>query len=196
MRVIGITGGIGSGKSRILEYMENAYGAVVCETDALAHRLQEPGTVCYRRMVACFGTDILNDDNTIDRQTLGEIVFSDTEKMCLLNEMIHPAVKEAVKQQIAEEKEKGTELFLIESALLMEDHYEAICDELWYIYVEETVRRARLRASRNMSEEKISAIMQSQADEQTFKNYCHVMIDNSGMFEQTKKQIEKAVSRR
>lgn len=196
MKVIGITGGIGSGKSRVLEYMKEEYGAVVCETDAAAHKLQEPGTECYRAIVGSFGEDILNSDKTINRKALGAIVFADTKQLELLNKIVHPAVKCEVRRQIAEAEKEGREIFLIESALLMEDHYEEICDELWYIYSQESVRRERLKISRDLNEEKISAVMQSQADEDTFRNYCHVVIDNSGMFEDTEKQIEEAVCRR
>ena len=196
MRVIGITGGIGSGKSLVLEHMRNKYGAVVCETDAAAHKLQEPGTKCYEAIVNCFGGDILNADGTIDRKALGAIVFADAKQLEKLNKIVHPAVKAEVKEQIQKAGEAGKDIFLIESALLMEDHYEEICDELWYIYSDEAVRRMRLSSSRGLSEEKINAVMRSQADEDAFRNYCHVVIDNSGMFDCTEEQIEKAVSRR
>lgn len=196
MKVIGITGGIGSGKSRVLEYMKQKFGAVVCETDAAAHKLQEPGTECYQAIVDGFGKRILNADKTIDRKALGAIVFADEKKLELLNKMVHPAVKKEVKKQIAEAEKDKKEIFLIESALLMEDHYEEICDELWYVYADENVRRERLKSARGLSEEKINAVMRSQADEDTFREYCHVIIDNSNTFEGTEKQIEEAVGRR
>lgn len=196
MKVIGITGGIGSGKSLVLDYMKEQYGAVVCQTDLVAHKLQKPGTACYNEIVDYFGEDILNADRTINRKALGAVVFADDKKLSKLNQIVHPAVKSDVRGQIQQARQDGKELFLIESALLMEDHYEEICDELWYIYVEEAVRRVRLKLSRDISEEKIGAIMRSQADENTFREYCHVIIDNSGMFEHTKQQIEKAVGRR
>lgn len=196
MRVIGITGGIGSGKSKVLAYMKEHYKALVCETDALAHKLQEPGMICYREIVSHFGEEILDAGGMIDRKALGALVFADAKQLEALNQIVHPEVKKEVKRQIEEARKKNSGLFLIESALLMEDHYEEICDELWYIYAEEKVRRERLRMSRELSEEKITAIIRAQADEKTFRDYCKVVIDNSGAFEDTLKQIEQAVSRR
>lgn len=196
MRVIGITGGIGSGKSKVLAYMENQYGAVLCETDKVAHRLQEPGEGCYGEIVSHFGDQILKDDQTIDRKALGAIVFADESELQILNQIVHPAVKQEVKNQIEKAEMDGREIFLVESALLMEDHYEEICDELWYVYAEKNVRIERLKEFRNLSEEKINAVMNAQADENTFRQYCGVVIDNSGVFEQTEQQIDRAVSRR
>lgn len=196
MKIIGITGGIGSGKSQVLSYMKEQYHVVVCETDKIAHKLQMPGEECYQEIVKCFGDDILQENQQIDRKVLGAIVFNDEGKLHLLNKIVHPAVKADVKRQIEDAGKKCVEIVLVESALLQEDHYEEICDEIWYIYAEESVRRERLKLSRNLSEEKISSIIKLQADEETFRNYCQVMIDNSGTFECTKEQIEKAVSRR
>ena len=105
-------------------------------------------------------------------------------------------MKKQVKLEIEEARRKQKEFFLIESALLMEDHYEELCDELWYIYADERVRRDRLKTSRLMNEEKIDLIIKAQATEETFRKYCHITIDNSGTIENTKEQIEQAVNRR
>lgn len=196
MKIIGITGGIGSGKSCVLTIMEETYNAVICQTDEVAHRLQKKDEECYRKIVEEFGNTILGEDKEIDRKKLGGIVFRDADKLQKLNEIVHPAVKMQVKEEIEEARKKNCEIFLIESALLLEDHYEEICDELWYIYADETVRRERLKTSRLMTDEKIDLVMKSQASEGTFRKYCHRVIDNSGTIEETKKQIEQAVNRR
>lgn len=196
MKIIGITGGIGSGKSCVLTIMEETYNAVICQTDVVAHRLQKKDEECYRKIVEEFGNAILGEDREIDRKKLGGIVFRDVDKLQKLNEIVHPAVKIQVKEEIEEARKKNCKIFLIESALLLEDHYEEICDELWYIYANETVRRERLKTSRLMTNEKIDLVMKSQASEETFRKYCHRVIDNSGTIEETKKQIEQAVNRR
>ena len=196
MKVIGITGGIGSGKSEVLKHMQKEYGAVICETDKTAHQLQEKGTECYKKIVKFFGPDILDEEEKINRKCLGNIVFSNPQKMEKLNQIVHPSVKQYVKEQIELEKQKGTQYFIIESALLLEDHYELICDEIWYIYVEEKIRRKRLKKSRDITDEKITAIISAQSDEQTLRNYSDVVIDNSGSFEETISQIEIAINRR
>ena len=193
MKIIGITGGVGSGKSRILSYMEERFQAVVCQADHVAWDLQKPGEVCYKEIVSYFGTGILNKDDTIDRKVLGQIVFSNEEELLKLNAITHPAVKDAIRKQIESEVKRGTELFVIEAALLIEEHYDEICDELWYIYTDRQVRRERLKTSRQYTDEKIDAIMASQLPEEIFRERCQKIINNSGDFEETCIQLEEAI---
>lgn len=195
MRIIGITGGVGSGKSRVLSFMEEQYGAVICQADQVAWKLQEPEQACYEKIVSHFGTGILREDKTINREILGGIVFGNSEEMAVLNRIVHPEVKSYIRNLIQEEEKAGTKYFILEAALLLEDHYDEICDELWYIYTRETVRRMRLKESRGYSEEKISAIIDSQMPEHVFRERCQVTIDNSEAFEKTEKEIEKAMNR-
>lgn len=195
MRIIGITGGVGSGKSRILSFMEERYGAVICQADQVAWRLQEPGGECYKKIVAHFGAKILREDQTIDRGILGGIVFGDAKEMEILNGIVHPKVKTYIKTQIEAEKKASTPCFVLEAALLLEDHYDEICDEIWYIYTEEAIRRIRLKESRGYNDEKITAMIASQMPEHVFRKRCQVVIDNSGAFKRTEKEIEKAMNR-
>ena len=92
MKVIGITGGVGSGKSRVLEYLKDAYGAVICQMDETARALQKKGTRCFERIVEAFGTGILDGQGELDRAALGSIVFADEEKLARLNGIVHPEV--------------------------------------------------------------------------------------------------------
>lgn len=194
MKIIGITGGVGSGKSRVLSYMETKYNAVICQADHVAWKLQEQGQKCYTQIVSCFGESILNEDGTINRGKLGRIVFADTEKLFILNQIMHPAVKEYIVEWIQRERKNQTTYFIIEAALLLEENYNQICDEMWYIYCDENIRRDRLKSSRGYTDEKIDAIMSSQLSEDIFRKECHVLIDNSADFEDTCYQIEKAMN--
>ena len=191
MKIIGITGGVGSGKSRVLSYLETKYKAVICQADHVAWKLQEPGQKCYTQITDCFGEKILNQDKTINRNKLGQIVFSDHKKLLQLNQIMHPAVKKYIVELIEHEKEKGTIYFIIEAALLLEEHYNLLCDELWYIYCDEKVRRERLKMNRNYTDEKIDSIMASQLPEKIFQRECQIVIDNSGKFEDTCYQIDQ-----
>ena len=193
MKVIGITGGVGSGKSRVLSYLEEKHHAVVCQADYVAWELQKPGQKCYSEIVEHFGTSILNDDKTINRKALGQIVFGNEAQLHVLNAIMHPAVKSEIQKHISQEKENGTKLFLLEAALLIEEHYDEICDELWYIYTDESIRRNRLKESRQYSDEKIDSIMASQLSEEVFRAECQRIIENSGAFEVTAKQIDDAI---
>ena len=188
MKVLGITGGVGSGKSEVLNYLREAYGAVVCQMDETAKRLQEKGTGCFRKIAETFGPEIIGADGELDRKKLGARVFSDPEQLRLLNSIVHPEVLRSVSADIRKHTEEGTPLYVVEAALLPDVGGE-LCDEIWYIYVSEEVRRERLKASRHYPDEKITDMIASQPSEETFRRACTAVIDNSGTFENTERQI-------
>ncbi len=195
MKILGVTGGVGSGKSSILEYLEKNYGAKVYQADAIAHKLQEPHNQCYERIVEHFGRVILNADSTIDRSILGSIVFRDSKELSVLNQIVHPEVKSYILDAIKEEQQLGTGLYVLEAALLLEDNYDEICDDIWYIFADEQTRRMRLKADRGYSEQRINTVLQSQLSEVAFKSKCHVTIDNSGALETTYQQIDQLMEK-
>lgn len=195
MKFIGITGGVGAGKSEILSYMGKKTGVRVMLADEIAHELMEAGTDCYKCLRQTFNDeDIWNSDGSFNREKLAKVIFSDKLKRDIMNSIVHPAVKEYVIRQQEYEKERG-ELFLLvlEAALLIEEHYDKICDELWYIYTSEENRRDRLKASRGYSDEKIDNIFKSQLSEEEYRKYCAVVIDNNGSVEAAFEQIDKAL---
>lgn len=102
MKIIGITGGIGSGKTAVLDIMQRDYGAFIMEADALAHRLMEPGQILYNDIVEHFGRDILDEDSRIDRAKLSAVVFSDQKQLDILNSITHPNVKKAILESMEE----------------------------------------------------------------------------------------------
>ena len=114
MKVIGITGGVGCGKSAVLAYLESEYAAVVTELDGVAKNLQKSGQECFGRIVSQFGTEILRDDGELDRNRLAETVFGDPEKLAKLNAIVHPEVKEWVREDIARKRKDGVGLYVIE----------------------------------------------------------------------------------
>lgn len=193
MKKIGITGGVGSGKSRVLEFLEEECGAHVCQADILAHQVQRPGSECYRKMTEYFGEEIVGPEGFIDRDTLGSIVFSDRIKLQKLNAMVHPAVNNEILRLMKEEERKGTRLFVLEAALLTEKQYRDILDEIWYIYTRAEVRRRRLKESRGYTDEKIESIFASQVSENVYREKCDRVIDNSGLFSVTEAAIKKAL---
>ncbi len=195
MKVIGITGGVGSGKSRVLSYLEEKHHAVICQADHVAWELQKPGQECYLEIVEHFGTSILNEDTTINRKALGQIVFGNDAQLQVLNAIMHPAVKCEIKNRILQEKDNGTKLFILEAALLIEEHYDEICDELWYIYTSEPIRRQRLKDSRQYSDEKIDAIMATQLSEEMFRKACKNVIENNGTFDGTCAKLDDAIEK-
>lgn len=196
MKVIGITGGVGAGKSAILSYLKEKHGAMIVEADKVGHLLMEPGGACYYSIVEKFGSSILNGDQTIDRGKLGKIVFADARLLDALNKIIHPRVKSHIVSEIAKERAyHRTKYFVIEAALLLEDHYDVICDEIWYIDTDAETRAKRLKASRGYDDEKISGIMANQKSPDEFRKACQVLIDNSGALTNTYEQIDRQLGR-
>ncbi len=195
MKFIGITGGVGAGKSAILDYLKNKPDTKVMLADEIAHELMVPGTQCYDRLKAEFGTeDIYQKDGFFDRIKLAQVIFSDNEKRKKLNGIVHPAVRKYVIGQAAYERKEGKiKLLVLEAALLIEEHYDEICDELWYIYTSEENRRIRLKKQRNYSDEKINEIFNSQLTDEKFRKACRVVIDNNGTIEAAEAQIEAAL---
>ena len=193
MKVIGITGGVGSGKTQVLEYLNDKYGATICLTDEVARRLQRKGGEVFDAIVDHFGEEILDDKGELDRQKLGSIVFTDNEELAVLNSLVHPAVKEEVKKEIRKEERKNTNLFLLESALLIEDDYEEIRDEVWYIHVDADIRKKRLMYARGYSEKRVDNIIASQMKKREYMMNCDRVIDNSGVFVETTMQLDRII---
>ena len=195
MRFIGITGGIGAGKSEVLKYIREHYKCVIYLADEVAHLVKQPGTKAYGELVGLLGEDVLGADGEIDRAAMADRIFANPALLEQVNGIIHPAVREYLLEQLAKVRESGeAELFFVEAALLIECGYLALVDEMWYIYADEKVRRERLKASRGYSEEKISQIMAKQRTEQRFRESCDFVIDNSGDFGESCRQIDGRLS--
>ncbi len=192
MRIIGITGGVGAGKTKVLSYIEAHFSCRVIRADEAAHKLYEPGQVCYQKLVALLGQEILSADNTIDKTKMAAVIFGDNALLVEVNSIVHPEVKKYILEQIAFERERGVvAYFFIEAALLIEEHYDQIVDEMWYIHSDVAVREKRLVKSRKYSAQKIAEIMKGQLSEEEFRKYCQVIIINNGDLEETYRQINK-----
>lgn len=196
MKFIGITGGVGAGKSEILHYLETKDGVKVMLADEIAHELMLPETGCYQKLKDRFSDeDIWNEDGSFDRKKLAAVIFSDEKKRDALNEIVHPAVKEYVRAVADTERKKGElKLLVLEAALLIEEHYDEICDELWYIYTREDIRKERLMRSRGYSPQKVQQIFDSQLKESVYRKYCKVVIDNNGTVEDAIRQIDLTIT--
>ncbi len=192
MRLIGITGGVGAGKTQILQYIEEHYSCEIYLADQVAHLVKEPGEPCYDALVKLLGREILARDGTIDRGRMAAAIFADEVLLEQVNALVHPAVREYLLRKIEEARKAGTvELFFIEAALLIEAGYGDVVDEMWYIYAHADVRRARLAKSRGYSPEKIKQIMDSQLTEEAFRASCDFVIDNSGFLADSYAAIDK-----
>ena len=195
MKFIGITGGVGAGKSELLRYIEREFCAKIILADELAHELMLPGTDCFAQIAEAFAEeDLYADDGRFSSQKLAEVIFSDSKKRDRLNRIVHPAVKREVLRMVQKERDAGKwEYVILEAALLVEEGYGEICDELWYIYADHTIRRRRLKESRGYSDEKIDKILASQLSDEEYRRRCKVVIDNNGPLEEGACQVRNAL---
>ena len=221
--ILGITGGVGTGKSTVLAYLQDQYGACLIQLDDVARQLQQPHEACYGPMLELFGIEtkrnessrasagdgslsendefsaqrsaLLNEDGTFNRSAVAKLVFADEKLLSALNRIVHPAVKQRVRELVASHQDAA--LIVIEAALLLEDHYEEICDEIWFVYAEESVRRERLKKSRGYTDEKISDMLASQRSDESYRACCSLTIDNSSEnIENTYRQLDEALGER
>ena len=189
MIILGLTGGIGSGKTVVLNILKEEYDAYIIEADALAHELMRPGNEAYDSIVEAFGSGILRDDGEIDRLAFGNVVFHDEEKLKILNTIVHPAVKREILRLIDVERARDTKLFVIEAALLIQDGYKEICDYMCYVYADMDTRIKRLISGRGYTEKRAKDVMASQEDETFYRENTDFIIDNSHKVEDTRKQL-------
>lgn len=192
-KILGITGGVGSGKSVVLTILQQDYDAAVIQADLVAHELTEPGQAAYGQIVAAFGKEILTPDGRIDRPALGRLVFAEEKKRRLLNRLTHPAVKREILRRIEESRRP---LLVIEAALLLEERYDEICDEIWYVYADRETRFARLLDSRGYTRERAQAIMDSQLSESEWRSRCQATIDNTSSVKQLRGALSRLLSER
>lgn len=195
--VIGITGGVGCGKSTVLDILKNNYGATVIEADKVGHKVIEPYGIAYDMVVKLFGEEILDKTDTekpcINRKAMADLVFNDKERLTLLNGIIHPAVKEYIKFFIDDEKTKRTKYIVVEAALLIEAGYRDICDIYWYIHANRDIRIKRLMQSREYSLEKINSIMDNQLSDKEFIEGTDDIIQNNSGYEELLTEIDKKI---
>lgn len=183
MKTIGITGGIGGGKSSILNFISSHYISEIYYADEIARELELPGTIVYDRLVSIFGEDILENDpdRAIDKKKFAQVLYSDKANLDRANMIIHPAVENYINEKMrAAVKMHETELFFVEAALLIENGYNDIVDEMWYIYADDETRIRRLMEDRGYSREKAISIMESQLSDKDFRDNSDVIIDNNG----------------
>ena len=190
MKVVGVTGGVGSGKSEVLRILKEQFNCGIIRTDDVAKDLCEPGQVSYHLIVDAFGKYILDSHGNIDRPKLASIVFNDEDKLTVLNSCTHPQVYQYVRDTVAKWTEEGTySMIAVESALPEKLKEMGVCEAIWYVYVKPEIRRERLRISRGYSEEKMDAMFASQLPDALFIENSQVVIDNNSDIENIEKQL-------
>ena len=179
MKVIGLTGGTGSGKSVVSKSLAAA-GAVIVDADKIAHEIILKGEPAYQEIIEYYGTGILDEEGNIIRKKLGEIVFNDKEKLAFLNQCTHKYITAEVKRQIAEAKDEGTATaIIVDAPLLLEAKLETVCDLVWVVYAEPEVRAQRVMARDGITYELAKARIANQKSWEEYKAAADAVIDNS-----------------
>ncbi|WP_349770548.1 dephospho-CoA kinase [Hungatella effluvii] len=184
--MIGLTGGVGAGKSRILDILQTEYGAEIIVADQVAHELMKPGHEGYEMVVRALGNSFLKPDGTIDRPLLSALIFHDQNALETMNEIIHPMVWKTIKDKICSSQ---ADLIVVESAIMGREQ-DDIYDEMWYVYTSEENRIRRLKENRGYSRERSLSIMKNQLSDEEFRELADRVIDNNGTVEEVKAGLE------
>lgn len=191
MKVIGLTGGTGSGKSVVSKSLAEA-GAVIVDADQIAHEIILKGEPAYLEIVEYYGTDILDAEGNIIRKKLGEIVFNDKEKLAFLNQCTHKYITAEVKRQIAAAKAEGiATAIIVDAPLLLEAKLETVCDLVWVVYADPEVRAQRVMARDGITYELAKARISNQKSWEEYKAAASAVIDNSKDLAYLKEQMDK-----
>jgi len=189
--IVGLTGGIASGKSTVSLLLKNK-GAVIIDADEISRNILIPGKPAWTKVIEHFGEKVLRDDKNIDRKKLAQIVFSDKKELELLNSITHPIIIEEIKRQLEYYKKEDEEVVVIDAALLLELGLNSLVDEVWVVAVDEKTQLERLMLrEKNLSRKEALKRIKSQMPLQDKLKYAQRIIDNTGEIERTKKQLDE-----
>jgi dephospho-CoA kinase len=190
MKVIGLTGGIGSGKSTVAQFLAEL-GATIIDADAIGLEVFKPETEAWREVVAAFGKQIINTDGTINRKKLGTIVFANPEARARLNQIMHPRIYEMVKAQLEEYQGRGVSVVVLEAPLLVEAGWTSLVDEVWVTTASEDIVFKRLRERTGLSEAESQARIRAQLPAEKRIREADVVIDTDCDLEGLKAKVKE-----
>ena len=189
MYIIGLTGNIATGKSTVLRYLQQK-GAYVLDADKLAHESMQAGTHTYWAIVEAFGTDILQPDGAIDRPQLGRIVFTDPAKLAQLEALVHPAVFDLARRELAKLE---VDVVILEAIKLLEaGQLVTMCDEVWVITSRPEIQLRRLRETRHIDEPEARRRMDAQSPQEEKMKQADRVLANDGTTAALYAQVDQA----
>jgi len=188
MKIIGITGNIGSGKSSVARLLEEK-GAVVIDADKVGHEIYAPGTEGWQVLVDNFGAGIVSDTGAIDRKKLSGIVFDNPEAVARLNRILHPLIRKEIEKRIDSLRQKGAKVVVIEATLLIEAGWRDMVDELWLVTAPVEISIARLK-SRGLSEAEALARLAAQPPPEKKAHLATVIIRNDGTVDELRIKVD------
>jgi dephospho-CoA kinase len=189
MRVIGLTGGIGTGKGEVADALRSL-GAQVIDADKAGHDVYLPGTEGWQRVVSLFGRDILDSKGGIDRGKLGSLVFADEQARSRLNEALHPLIREAIQSRLEELRRQDVPVVIVEAALLFEAGWRDMTDEVWTVSAPIEAVSERLQRGRGLSPQEVVQRVEAQSTDEWRRQQADVVIDNSGGLDDLRRQVQ------
>jgi dephospho-CoA kinase len=189
MKIIGLTGTIGSGKSSVAHILEEL-GAACIDADKVGHEVYNPGTPGWKELVETFGKEIVSPEGTIDRKKLSKIVFKNPVSVVRLNQLLHPKIRREVENRLDQYRKQGKEVGVVEATLLIEAGWMDMLDELWVVTAPREATLKRLK-ERGLSEAEALARLAAQTPAEKMKPYAKTVIDNKGNLEDLKAQVVK-----
>jgi len=189
MVVVGLTGGIATGKTVVSKRLAEL-GAVILDADKVGHEAYRPHTEVWEEVVKAFGRDIVTEDDEIDRRKLGGIVFSDPAKLQLLNSIMHPRMYKMMEEKIEELRRQGTEVVVLEAAILIEANWTPLTDQVWVTVAPEEVVIQRLKDRNGWTEEQARARINSQMPSSERIAHGHVVIDTNCTLDEVKAKVD------
>ena len=190
MLSIGLTGGIGTGKSLVSNLL-NDLGATIVNADLLGHESYLPDTVVFDMVVDAFGDQIVGEDGTVDRKKLGPIVFSSPQNMSKLNAIMHPLIRDMIQSQLEEYSSNGTDVVVVEAAVLIEASWQDLFDEVWVVTSDKETVIERLKDRNSLSREDAIARIESQMSNDERVGHSNVVISNDGTTDELADDVEQ-----
>ena len=187
--VIGVTGGIGSGKSTVSSFLEKL-GVPVIDADDISRNLLKPGGKALAEVVAAFGSELIDSNGQLDRKALGEIVFSDSNKLKVLNAIVHKYVAEEIDNRIKCYKTEGFSRIVVDAPLPIEHGFLDLCDIVWTVHADEEIRIKRIMKRSGMTREEAIARINSQITERQYIEIATTVIYNNETEEHLKREVE------
>jgi dephospho-CoA kinase len=190
MFVIGLTGGIGSGKSTVSD-MLRAKGAAVVNADQIGHEVYRPGTPVWEQVVAAFGRQVVGDDGQIDRRKLGQIVFSDPQARRRLDAITHPPMEQMMAERLEELRRQSTRVAVLEAAILIEAGWAHLADEVWLAAVSPEVAAQRSMERSGLSREQAEARIAAQLSNEERLKHAQVVIDTDCSLAEVAQRVDE-----
>lgn len=194
MKIIGLTGGIGSGKSTVARSLQK-HGFPIVDADLIAREIVEPGQPALAELTKEFGADILNTDGSLDRGLLASRAFENKETTQRLNNITHPRINQRTQELFDEARENGAEAVIYDMPLLIDKGLHKDMDATIVVHAAEHVRLERLTTKRGLDVDDVRRRINAQIDDETRKQHADILLDNNGTAEDLTKQIAQAVDK-